>query len=429
MSINLNVFQALPQGGFTFNVLGACKAEKVNLSEACTIHFTSDNGTYKFQSIGNVTRGNFQAYPGIAGFGVWLATAYTLLITIVILGVLLDDIGPRWMFRKIERTDSRGRIHTTTRFLGFVDPRDTPSKFRETIRAIVLNTADMQMVLVIAQIINFVTKGKCSLSAYHFRAAVNAMLISFSSIVLSIAAVRSYWRSKPAAIIRVLISTAIFICMSLVLFSGTKYGSDWPPPSNTNDSLILLPVACLLEADLWDGVQSQLAKQPHHNLNTSLGFPYEFIFMVILGGTFVIAHTATLIRKLDGRNDEGTTRIRVYWNKWHGVLATIYWLIISVSPSVIALYCWLKIGFARHWVSGSGWLGSPNLEDDVWQTGQLVPLLTGILLLITICNEMGKKTEKREELKEEGTESERTEDEVELMAYRHEVSRDPYGVR
>lgn len=292
-----------------------------------------------------------------------------------------------------------------------------------------LGTADTQMVLVIAQIINFVTKGKCSLSAYHFRAAVNAMLISFSSIVLSVAAVRSYWRSKPAAVVRILISTGIFICMSLVLFSGTRYGSDWPPPSNTNDSLILLPVACLLEADLWDDVQSQLVKQPHNTINKSLGFPVEFIFMAILGGAFVLAHSATLVRKLDGRNDEGTTRIRIYWNKWHGVLATIYWVLISIPPSVIALWCWVKIGLARRWVSDSGWLGSPNLEDSVWQTGQLVPLLTGVLLLITICNEMGKETEKKEVKGEEGMESERTEDGVELLDYRYEVSRDIYGVR
>lgn len=131
MGISLDVFQALPQGGFTFNVLGACKAEKVNLSEACTIQFSNNNGTYKFQSIGNVTKGSFHAEPGIVGVGVcvifekdrdgeisraneeqvWLATAYTLLIIIAVLGVVFDDLGPRWMFRRVQKRDSRYVVH------------------------------------------------------------------------------------------------------------------------------------------------------------------------------------------------------------------------------------------------------------------------------------------------------------------------------
>ncbi len=92
-----------------------------------------------------------------------------------------------------------------------MDPGDRLSNFREAVRALVLGAADTQIVLIIAQILNFVTTGKCSLSAYHFRAAVDAMLISFSSMVLSVAAVRSYWRSRLAAGIRFLLSVGTFI--------------------------------------------------------------------------------------------------------------------------------------------------------------------------------------------------------------------------
>jgi hypothetical protein len=67
MGIDFDIFQPLPQGGFTFNVLSACKAENVNLSEACTIQFDSSN---EFQSIGNFSRGNLPAEPGIVGWGV-----------------------------------------------------------------------------------------------------------------------------------------------------------------------------------------------------------------------------------------------------------------------------------------------------------------------------------------------------------------------
>ncbi len=70
MEINFNFLLHLPQGGFTFDVRDACKAEKVNLSEACTIRFDNNNGTDEFLSIGNVTKGGLQAEPGIVGNGV-----------------------------------------------------------------------------------------------------------------------------------------------------------------------------------------------------------------------------------------------------------------------------------------------------------------------------------------------------------------------
>jgi len=52
--------------GFQFNVVEACKAENVDLAQACSLTFGADG----LVSIGNVTRGRMAPQPGIAGIGV-----------------------------------------------------------------------------------------------------------------------------------------------------------------------------------------------------------------------------------------------------------------------------------------------------------------------------------------------------------------------
>ena len=52
--------------GFQFNVVEACKAEDVDLAQACSLTF----GAYHdLIAIGNVTRGRMVPQPGIAGIG------------------------------------------------------------------------------------------------------------------------------------------------------------------------------------------------------------------------------------------------------------------------------------------------------------------------------------------------------------------------
>ncbi|KAF4635912.1 hypothetical protein G7Y89_g2182 [Cudoniella acicularis] len=418
MGINIDIFQALPQGGLVFNVLSACNAEKVNLSEACTVQFDSSN---EFQSIGNISKGNLTAEPGIAGMGVWIGTAYTLLVILAVFGVVAFEYAPRWVFGRILKQNSRGHMYVTRPIWAFSDPQDNESKFRQAIRSLVLGIADTQMVLVIAQTLNFVTLGKCSLSAYHFRAAIDAMLISFSCVVLSVAAVRSYWRSKPTAILRLIFSIGIYICISIVIYSGTSYATDWPPPTSTNDSLIVFPVACLLENDLFAEVQSRLDKQPNAMRGSidSLAFPVEIVFLDILGPAFAFAHLASIVRRGYGRHGEGNNVVTIWINKWHGILAAVYWSFVTIPPTAIAIWCWVKIGQARYWVSNSGWQGNPNPEDSIWDTGQLVPLLSFILFLVSVSNTVWeRKIQKNTEQPEL--------DDIELLPRRH-GERSPLG--
>jgi hypothetical protein len=128
------------------------------------------------------------------------------------------------------------------------------------------------------------------------------------------------------------------------------YATDWPPPSNTDGCFILLPVSCLLGADLWAKVHSQLDKQPHKIVNGSLGFPPEAAFLVILGGALLIIsarrtlHPDTPQPPRRRQHDNKT-----YLNIWHSVRVTIYWVTVGVSQIVIALWCWIMCHKARQY--------------------------------------------------------------------------------
>lgn len=286
-----------------------------------------------------------------------------------------------------------------------------------------LGTADTQMVLVIAQTLNFATLGKCGLSAYHFRAAVDAMLISYSSVVLSVALVRSYWRSIPTAAFRVILSLGVYLCIVLIFSTGTSFAADWPPPASRNDSLILLPVACLLESDLFAEVRSQLDEQPNAMRGSidSLAFPTEIVFLILLGTVFLLAHCATVIRRVNGRHGEGNTVVKIWKNKWHGILAIVYWIYVLFTPAIISIWCWVQIGLTRDWVSKSGWQGNPNPEDNVWDTGQLIPLLSIILLLVSVSNTIWEGKIQRGKERPESV-AKRTEDGTKLLPYRYEIA-------
>ena len=62
------------EGGFRFDVVESCKAQKIDLNQTCRLVF--DAG--KLKSIGNITRGTMKPEPGVAGMGVCL----TLLVVI-----------------------------------------------------------------------------------------------------------------------------------------------------------------------------------------------------------------------------------------------------------------------------------------------------------------------------------------------------------
>jgi hypothetical protein len=55
------------ESSFQFNVIEACKAEKVDLAQSCKLTFDVNR---ELTSIGNVTRGGMVPQPGIAGIGV-----------------------------------------------------------------------------------------------------------------------------------------------------------------------------------------------------------------------------------------------------------------------------------------------------------------------------------------------------------------------
>jgi|TARA_R110002003_G_scaffold219_9_gene16523 hypothetical protein len=65
-----NTFGFLSEGGLHFTVVNACKAEGIDLDQACNLTF---GHSHELTSIGNVTKGGIEPQPGIAGVGIWFA--------------------------------------------------------------------------------------------------------------------------------------------------------------------------------------------------------------------------------------------------------------------------------------------------------------------------------------------------------------------
>lgn len=267
------------------------------------------------------------------------------------------------------------------------------SKIRALIRVFVLATSDYQIILVGAFILSYAGKGKCELTSYHFTTTVDLMMISLSVIVFSVALVRTYWRHPVAALFRVLLSVTVFIGVALTVFEKNSYSPEWIPPRGRHDSAILLPVACLLEPDLYLRAKSQSEQS-----QADLGFhsppsrwPAEKYFYILLALAFLTAHVSVMVRRLQGRLGEGNPTERK-WSRSLGKLTIVYWLFVLLTPAGVIIACWVRIYLAREWVRGSGWISEPNPEFNLWDSGQLLPIVSGVVLILMATATEAKST-------------------------------------
>lgn len=269
------------------------------------------------------------------------------------------------------------------------------AKSRAIIRAFLLGASDFQTILVGAFILSYAGQSKCQLTSYHFTVAVDTMMVSLSIIVFSVALVRTYWRQPVAAAFRVLLSFVVFIGVALTVFRKNNYSPEWNPPRGRNDSVILLPVACLLETELYLRAENQAKLS-----QADLGFhgppsrwPTERYFYILLALVFLVAHFSVVVRRGQGRHGEGNPTSRK-WGKFHGWLTVAYWAIVLLIPAVVTVTCWVRIKKAREWVDGSGWIRKPNPEYNLWDSGQLIPMISGVILILMAMATEAKSRQK-----------------------------------
>ncbi|KAF2801906.1 uncharacterized protein BDZ99DRAFT_527870 [Mytilinidion resinicola] len=381
------------RGGFQFMVLDSCKAEGIDLNETCGLHFGPN---HQLLSIGNITKGEMTPRPGIAGQGIWLGMLSLFAVIVVAFVFVAIEIVSR--FELSRKLASNGRVLKFVYY--FKDPPDEDvddperkiryrARIRAGIRGYVLGASDAQTILVAAFILSFAAQEKCQLTSYHFTVAADMMTISLSVLVFSVALVRTYWRNPWAATFRVLLSIGAFIGVGLTIFGENNYSPEWPPPQNRHDSAILLPVACLLETDLWSRTKKQ-AEDHQADLgfqNSPSRWPTERFFYIVLVFAFLIAHASIGVRRWEGRHGEGNPGPRL-WTNARGWFTTIYWLVVLLIPTVASVWVWNKVRIARVWVKDSGWIEDPNPEFNLWDSGQLIPLGAFILILMTMLTEL-----------------------------------------
>ncbi|KAF2023011.1 hypothetical protein EK21DRAFT_95261 [Setomelanomma holmii] len=377
------------EGGFQFTVVNACKAEGIDLDQACSLTFGNDRS---LTSIGNVTRGHMKPQPGIAGVGIWFAMmVFYGIIAVALVFVVLETL-------------SRSTKPDSAAFAFFKDtPINDPENirrgrrrkrdiFRAAGRTFVLGAADTQTIFVGAFLLGFAGQSKCQLTSYHFTVAVNQMMIALSVITFSVALVRTYWRNPLAAGFRLLLSFGAFVGVGLTIFRKANYAPDWPPPSTRKDSAILLPVACLLETNLRTRAEEEAEKS-----NADLGFgssttwPFERYFFIALIVAFLIAHLSVPIRYAERSR---ANSIPAKWTRFRGWITVVYWFSMLAPPTFVSVWCWIKVYKTRDWVKQSGWMETPNTEFVIWDSGQLIAVGVLITVVINMLTETWKREEK-----------------------------------
>ncbi|RYN19201.1 hypothetical protein AA0119_g10163 [Alternaria tenuissima] len=384
--------------GLHFTVLEACKAEGVDLTQSCDLKFGSDRGLI---SIGNITRGSVVPQPGIAGIGIWIATAFFL--AVVVLALIWEGF----------EICSLKSVADWDAFAMFRDKRGPNPGWKDKVRAagrtFIIGTADAQIIFVGAFLLGFAGQNKCRLTSYHFTVAVNQMMIALSSITFSVALVRTYWRSPYAAAFRLLLTIGSFIGVGLTIFRQANYAPDESVVKfhmdSAMDSAILLPVACLLETELRDAAEKQ-AKDSKAELGfgKATTWPPERIFYIFLVVSCLAAHISIPLRFYFGKSRDNTP---VKWTYRRMILAAVYWLWVLLPPILTSVVAWGRVNQLREWAADSGWMADPNTEMMILDSGQLIAmgvLFTIIMNVLTEAKEREKKSVEKDandELEEE----------------------------
>ena len=262
-------------------------------------------------------------------------------------------------------------------------------------RTFVLGVADTQTIFVGAFLLGFAGRNKCKLTSYHFTVAVSQMMIALSVITLSVALVRTYWRSPFAAAFRLSLSVGAFVGVGLTIFREANYAPVGPLEDLKKDSAILLPVACLLEMNLRSAAEEQAREnQAELGFGDATSWPPERYMYIVLVVAFLAAHISVPFRFAESRK-----RIPEVVTKRRGVFTCMYWILVLLTPMVTSTFCWSRVYTMREWVAKSGWMEDPNTEMIVWDSGQLIAmgiLITVVMNVLTEAKERKKKDVKKE---------------------------------
>lgn len=191
--------------------------------------------------------------------------------------------------------------------------------------------ADTQIFISLSYGINFALSSKCTLSAYHYKVALNMVLLALASTTLSTLMIRDYWkRSLTAAFLR---TTVVIV---ILIFLGRLMAYQYMRASRHEE--LLLP------------------KLMGQRVSTD---------------SSILANVAHAMRRIRSRRLASEAR-----PNWWGYLVILYWSLSVAVLSFAYLWCYANVWILREWVHRSGWMedGAAD-EKDVRGISQILPIV------------------------------------------------------
>ena len=231
------------------------------------------------------------------------------------------------------------------------------------------------------------------MTVYHYYIALDSILLACSTIAVAFAASGRLFWSTWACIWR-LISTLVVLTFLLIFlgYQAVKHPKTPFPelfPPQRNDSAILLPVSCFLDPDL---IERASPYAPHRHIplgNTQLeriGQPIRTLQLpqIWLFGFFVLSLLSMLLGALIRCCK---TRSRSNKTKW--LVSPIF--LVSLATDI---FCAHHMRMLKQWTSQSGWMDNKG-EEGYYSTGQLLPLVTLAVIVITALEQWRSPCGKR----------------------------------
>ncbi|KAH8587751.1 hypothetical protein B0O99DRAFT_694198 [Bisporella sp. PMI_857] len=365
-------------GGFSTTVLNASSSNMAVFNTSTFSDFLVDTSSLnasavRVKSFGSVIREGFEGDADIAGKGVFFAFV-TVSVVIVTLSLVI--------------TAARGFSILANRFgsswAWLAKTKEWPDKLHDVLDTLIISSADVQLLLIVALAVAFLKTSQCSISLYHYLIMYHMTLLGVATSVLALVLV-----CNPAEF---LISSSvrlgfIWFCIGNMMATRRKDASLYPqlaaeeiqdkiPSKGQQDSLLFLPAYCILEEsfnmflDLPDDQSEYLTNKGDRR------------FIVVQN--IVVAATATIVSCLIliilvykciclylGRKVPLNTWMRI----WSYTRIPIKGLVWFTSLGVI-VWNWVIIVQLRHWIDQSEWLDkkSGNPENVIRGIGQIAPL-------------------------------------------------------
>jgi len=259
---------------------------------------------------------------------------------------------------------------------------------------------------------------QCVVTAYHYNIISAMLLISCATHILAVAAVRQYWRHKLLAFIRVvcvglfLLMTTMFIMNQNAHDNGIKFPTTLSRVE-TQDELMFLPAACFQSSDnavistLQASTESVDAfvtsiKNSTPGWNVIQGWPCYVIMMLYYGLALIAAigrvilwcfkkgcrALRTKIESVAERPGSSGTFVRKSIHVVRIAQRCYYCVFLGVGIAV-AVYTTKEtatyIYQLRDWAHKSGWMPTPNTENEATTFGQLVPALSCVYIVFGLA--------------------------------------------